>query len=108
MTDESAAAAWLRTHLAEFLDVPEAGIDPSTPFAELGLSSMEAVVLTGDIQTRYGVPLEHADLRTHSTIGLLAAHIAVSRPDSDPGSASASARGGFSSLLGAIAPDAHS
>lgn len=36
--------AWLRTHLAEFLDIPETGVDLA----------------------QYGVPLEHADVRDRS------------------------------------------
>ncbi|MET8981199.1 hypothetical protein ABZX85_36950 [Streptomyces sp. NPDC004539] len=47
MTDLTAVTDWPRSHLAEFLDLPETGIDPLTPFAELGLSSMETVFLTG-------------------------------------------------------------
>lgn len=49
---------WLIEAVAEMLERPAEGLDPSLPFSQLGLDSSEAVALTGALEDRLGQELE--------------------------------------------------
>ncbi|MFD9337629.1 phosphopantetheine-binding protein [Streptomyces sp. NPDC060028] len=66
---------WLTGHLAALLEVATQDIDPQTPLDALGVTSMEEVIITADLEARYGVTLPIADMRRHPSIDALAAHI---------------------------------
>lgn len=74
--------AWLVEQLAATLDIPAADIAPHEPFASYGLTSQQAVTLSGDLETRLGCRLSPALLWEYPTIDALVRHLAAqpSRP----------------------------
>ncbi|MEV7524364.1 acyl carrier protein [Streptomyces sp. NPDC091371] len=66
---------WLTGHIAALLEVAPQDIDPDTPLDALGVTSMEEVIITADLEARYGVALPLADMRRHPTIEALSTHI---------------------------------
>ncbi|MFI8275537.1 acyl carrier protein [Streptomyces sp. NPDC085929] len=70
-------AAWLTGHLAALLEVPAEAIDPHTPLDALGITSMEEVMITADLETRYDLVLPLTDVRRHPTIDDLSAYVSL-------------------------------
>ncbi|WP_327255836.1 acyl carrier protein [Streptomyces sp. NBC_01244] len=68
-------ADWLTGHLAALLEVATADIDPAVPLDALGVTSMEEVLITAELERRYGVAIPVADLRRHPTVESLSAYI---------------------------------
>jgi acyl transferase domain-containing protein/acyl carrier protein len=68
--------AWLIGQLAERLGVPRDEIDPHEPFASYGLTSREAVVLSGELEERFGRTLSPTLVWDHPTIAALAQFLA--------------------------------
>lgn len=75
MTTE-ALEDWLVARLAEELGVPASAIDPDAPFAELGLDSMKAVAISGELETLLGRRLDPTLLWELPTVRRLAAGLA--------------------------------
>ena len=69
--------AWLVRALAKSLRVDEKLIDPARPFAELGIDSVAAVELSGDLEDWLGKKVAPTVVWDYPTIALLAAHLAV-------------------------------
>ena len=69
--------AWLVRALAKSLRVDEKSIDPARPFAELGIDSVAAVELSGDLEDWLGKKVAPTVVWDYPTIALLAAHLAV-------------------------------
>jgi acyl carrier protein len=57
-TDPGHVERWLTERVGHYLDRPAADIDPRTPLAELGMDSVYALVLCGDIEDTYGVSVD--------------------------------------------------
>ncbi|HEX2685090.1 MAG TPA: beta-ketoacyl synthase N-terminal-like domain-containing protein, partial [Kofleriaceae bacterium] len=68
--------AWLIQHLAERLAVTCASIDPREPFASYGLTSREAVVLSGELEEWLGWTLSPTLVWDYPTIEALARFLA--------------------------------
>ncbi|HEX7843260.1 MAG TPA: SDR family NAD(P)-dependent oxidoreductase [Kofleriaceae bacterium] len=68
--------AWLVRHLAEHLDVSMDAIDPCEPFASHGLTSREAVVLSGELEEWLERTLSPTLVWEHPTIRALARSLA--------------------------------
>ncbi|MFI5617891.1 acyl carrier protein [Streptomyces sp. NPDC051567] len=66
---------WLTGHLAALLEVPAEEIDVTAPLDSLGVTSMEEVAITAELEARYGVALPVADMRRHPTVESLAGHL---------------------------------
>jgi acyl carrier protein len=62
MTDQLTDAHWLRLRIAELGDAGAAGAPETATLRELGLQSIDFVVLLAEIEERLGVPLEDEDL----------------------------------------------
>lgn len=79
---------WLTGHLAALLEVPEEDIDCALPLDALGVTSMEEVTITADLEARFGVRLPVAEMRRHPTVEALASHITAlhSTPCAEPAS----------------------
>ncbi|MER6256209.1 acyl carrier protein [Streptomyces sp. NPDC001584] len=75
-TDSAEITHWLTSHLAGLLDVPAADLDATMPLDALGITSMEEVMITADLEARYAVPVPIADMRRHPTIEALSGYIA--------------------------------
>jgi len=63
-------------HIAERLKFPAREIDVDMPFASLGMDSMTAVLLAGDLETYLGRSLPPTLMYDHPSIAALAAHLA--------------------------------
>ena len=67
---------WLIGYLANLANVPPSEIDLDEPFESLGVSSAEAVILTGDIETWLGIRLDPTLAWEHPSVRKTAAHLA--------------------------------
>ena len=68
--------AWLVRAIAKSLHIEARDIDPTRPFAELGVDSVAAVELSGDLEQFLGKKIEPTVVWDYPTIALLAAHLA--------------------------------
>ena len=71
--------AWLVRAIARSLHIAEADVDRARPFAELGVDSVAAVELSGDLEAFLGKRVEPTVVWDFPTIALLAAHLAEPR-----------------------------
>ena len=69
---------WIVRWLSEELKVPEDRLSPSQQFVNLGMSSRQAVMLTGDLEDWLGRELDPGLVWDHPTIQALATHLASS------------------------------
>jgi acyl carrier protein len=68
--------SWLVRAIARSLHVDPREIDPRRPFAELGVDSVAAVELSGDLEAFLGKPVAPTVVWDYPSIALLAAHLA--------------------------------
>jgi acyl carrier protein len=66
---------WLVDRVAGYREVPAAEIDPTVPLAELGLDSVYALSLCGEIEDSWGLETEPTVAWDHPTIDALAGHL---------------------------------
>ncbi|WP_435590270.1 SDR family NAD(P)-dependent oxidoreductase [Nocardia sp. bgisy118] len=69
--------AWLIARIAELLGVDPAGLPVDVPFAALGLSSMQAVELSDDLQSWAGISLSPTFAYDHPSVAAAAAALAA-------------------------------
>ncbi len=69
---------WLITWVAKEVKVDPAQIDVDEPFVNFGLTSRQAVLLSGDLEDWLGVELEPSLVWDFPTIAKLSAHLAGS------------------------------
>lgn len=74
--------AWLRVRLGEELGLDQKTLDLRVPFASLGMGSVEAVSLVGDLERWLDVSIAATALYDYPTIGALARFLAG---DENPG-----------------------
>lgn len=67
---------WLRTKLAARLRIPPQALDVHRSLDEYGLDSMEAVALTGELETWLGRRVEPTAFWDHRSVSQLAAFLA--------------------------------
>jgi acyl carrier protein len=48
---------WLMERVAFYLEIPQYTIDPDASLVELGLDSVYAMTLSGDVEERFGLEL---------------------------------------------------
>ena len=65
-------ATWLTERVAYFLERPPAEIDPGVELVELGLDSVYALTLCGDIEDRFDLEVDPTIVWDHPTIRSLA------------------------------------
>lgn len=63
---------WLTGRLADHLDVPESSIEVMLPLAEMGVDSVLAVGLVGDIESHFDIDVDPTLIFDYPTL----AHIA--------------------------------
>jgi acyl carrier protein len=68
--------AWLIGRVAHYLDEPAETIDPGAPLAEIGLDSVYAFTLCGDVEDTLSVAVEPALIWTVENLADLSDHIA--------------------------------
>ncbi|MEV7287852.1 acyl carrier protein [Streptomyces sp. NPDC093252] len=85
MTDTASAAdtapeaihTWLVDRVAYYLERPATDVDPGADLAELGLDSVYALTLCGDVEDRYALVVEPTLAWDHPTIEAITAHLAT-------------------------------
>jgi acyl carrier protein len=77
MTTPEELLAWMRAHVGERLQQPVSAIDPDAPMDVLGLDSLEAVAMTGELERRLGLRIEPTALWEHRTLRSLAKFLAT-------------------------------
>jgi len=73
--------SWLKTRIASILETDASSIDPRQPFTYYGLGSVQAVSLTGDLETFLNRKLSPTLAWDYPTIELLANHLASESQD---------------------------
>ena len=63
---------WLTAQLASILEVPATAIDPMVPLAEIGVDSVHAVSLVGDVEAHFDIDVDPTLIFDYPTL----AHIA--------------------------------
>ena len=75
LPSENAMVHWVTGMVAQARQASPDEIDPDKPFVELGLDSMSAVSLSGDLEMLLGVDLPPTLLWEHPTISALVSHV---------------------------------
>lgn len=75
--DRAEIEAWLTDHVAELLKVQPGKVDANRSFADYGLDSLAAVILSGDLEEWLGCTLPPTLAWDFPTIDRLASHLAV-------------------------------
>jgi acyl carrier protein len=76
MTDAATVQAWLEGRVVAYGKVDAGSFTPDTPLAELGLDSVYALTLCGDIEDEFGLEVDPTIVWDHPTIRDLAHGIA--------------------------------
>lgn len=63
---------WLIERIAGYLETTPAQVDSRLPFVELGLDSVYALTLSGDIEDTFGIEVEPTMAWDHPTVAALA------------------------------------
>ena len=63
---------WLTGQLASYLEVPASAIEPHVPLAEIGVDSVHAVSLVGDVEAHFDIDVDPTMIFDYPTL----AHIA--------------------------------
>jgi acyl carrier protein len=71
--------AWLPEQIAAFLEVDAGGIGPEHKLSDLGMDSIHALSLCGEVDDRYGLEAESTLARDHPTIEALTRFLASER-----------------------------
>ncbi|MFD4422599.1 acyl carrier protein [Agromyces sp. NPDC058484] len=74
-TDAASIESWLVGRVVAYGKVDAGSFTPETPLAELGLDSVYALTLCGDIEDEYGLDVDPTIVWDHPTIGQLAGGI---------------------------------
>ncbi|BAH55257.1 acyl carrier protein [Rhodococcus opacus] len=75
--DPAPVLDWLAGRVADHTERPVREIDPHLPLAELGIESVSAVGLCGEIEDRWDLELDPTVVFDYPTIAELAAFIAA-------------------------------
>ena len=73
---------WLIVRTAVHTEQPADGIGPAVPLAELGVDSLVALALCGEIEDEWGVVVEPTLVFDHPTIADIARHLHSTMPRS--------------------------
>lgn len=68
---------WLVKWIAKQSKIAESAVDVEEPFVNLGLSSRQAVMLSGDLEDWLGVEVLPSAAWDHPTVAALATHLAA-------------------------------
>ncbi|MCW3817573.1 acyl carrier protein [Micromonospora sp. DR5-3] len=83
MAEKAEIAAWLTERIAYFLEKQPSDIDPDVELVELGLDSVYALTLCGDIEEHFGLAVEPTLPWDYPTVHALAGHLAETAAGAD-------------------------
>lgn len=66
---------WLTARLASYLEIPATAIDPMVPLAEMGVDSVHAISLVGDVEAHYDIDVEPTMIFDYPTLAHIAEYI---------------------------------
>jgi acyl carrier protein len=66
---------WLTARLASYLEVSAAAIDPLRPLAEMGVDSVHAVSLVGDVEAHFDIDVDPTMIFDYPTLSHIAEYI---------------------------------
>lgn len=66
---------WLTTQLASYLEIPATAIDPMVPLAEMGVDSVHAVSLVGDVEAHFDIDVDPTLIFDYPTLSHIADYI---------------------------------
>jgi acyl carrier protein len=67
--------SWLASQLASYLEIPAATIDPTIPLAEMGVDSVHAVGLVGDVEVHFDIDVDPTMIFDYPTLSHIADYI---------------------------------
>jgi acyl carrier protein len=68
---------WLVNRLGSYLAVPETTIDPTVPLAEMGVDSVHALSLVGDVEMHYDIDVDPTLIFDYPTLSHIADFIST-------------------------------
>ena len=68
---------WLARQLASYLELPETAIDPTVPLAEMGVDSVHAVSLVGDVEMHFDIDVDPTLIFDYPTLSHIAEYISA-------------------------------
>jgi acyl carrier protein len=63
---------WLTTRLASYLEVSAATINPMVPLAEMGVDSVHAISLVGDVEMHFDIDVDATMIFDYPTLSRIA------------------------------------
>ena len=69
---------WLTTQLASYLEVPATTIDVMVPLAEMGVDSVHAISLVGDVEMHFDIDVDPTMIFDYPTLAHIAEYISTS------------------------------
>lgn len=72
---DRAIVNWLANQLATYLEIPATAIDAMTPLAEMGVDSVHAVGLVGDIELHFDIDVDPTLIFDYPTLSHIADYI---------------------------------
>ncbi|MGA8544333.1 MAG: acyl carrier protein [Mycobacterium sp.] len=66
---------WLTAQLASYLEVPAITISPMVPLAEMGVDSVHAVSLVGDVEAHFDIDVDPTMIFDYPTLARIAEFI---------------------------------
>lgn len=69
---------WLTKQLASYLEVPASAINPLVPLAEMGVDSVHAVSLVGDVELHFDIEVDPTMIFDYPTLSRIADFIGTS------------------------------
>lgn len=79
---ESEVVSLLVVHIARLRKLPTSAVDPTRSFNSLGIDSLDAVTLVGDVESRFGIQIDMAEIFDYPTPAALARLICMRHQDS--------------------------
>jgi acyl carrier protein len=68
---------WLTIRLASYLDVPVNAVDAMVPLAEMGVDSVHAVSLVGDVELHFDIDVDPTMIFDYPTLSAIAEFIST-------------------------------
>ncbi len=76
-TPPTSITGWLAERVADYTGRAAHQVDPAVPLAELGLDSVSAVALCGEIEDRWSIEVDPTLVFDYPTIADIAAFLAI-------------------------------
>ncbi|WP_068269098.1 acyl carrier protein [Aldersonia kunmingensis] len=77
VTPSTTIQDWLVTRIADYTERTPHQLDPTVPLAELGIDSVSAVTLCGEIEDRWMIDIDPTLVFEYPTIAAISAFIAA-------------------------------